>query len=43
MANTESFTVSGVNNKGQGADFIHEELNRQIKSFLPPDHEAKNL
>ena len=41
MANTESFTVSGVNNKSQGADFIHEELNRQIKSFLPPGHVTK--
>jgi len=33
----ESFTVSGISNRGQGADFVHEEVpNRLIKSFLPP-------
>ena len=36
MTQTESFTVSGKSNAGQGADFIHEEVNREIKSFLPP-------
>ena len=32
----KSFTVSGVENRGEGADFIHEATNRKIKSFLPP-------
>ena len=32
----ESFTTSGENKSGQGADFIHEEVNALIKSFLPP-------
>jgi rubrerythrin len=32
----ESFSVSGRTNCGQGADFIHEEVNRLVKSFLPP-------
>lgn len=36
MNSTESFSVSGENNRGQGGDFIHEEMNREIKSFLPP-------
>ncbi|CAC5359316.1 unnamed protein product [Mytilus coruscus] len=36
MKNTESFSVSGEFNKGQGADFVHEETNKFIKSFLPP-------
>ena len=42
MKQTESFTVTGENNKGQGADFIHEELNRTIKSFLPPGPVSKD-
>lgn len=32
---TESFSKSGLGNRGQGADFIHEEINRDVKSFLP--------
>ena len=32
----ETFSVSGANNKGQGADFIHEEVNRAVKALLPP-------
>ena len=36
VESTESFSVSGVQNRGQGADFIHEETNRLVKSFLPP-------
>ena len=32
----ESFTVSGKTNCGQGADFSHEEINKLVKSFLPP-------
>ena len=36
MNKTESFSVSGENNRGQGADFVHEEKNKFIKSFLPP-------
>ena len=32
----ETFSVSGVSNCGQGADFIHEEINKLVKSFLPP-------
>ena len=32
----EAFSVSGDAAKGQGADFIQEEKNRVIKSFLPP-------
>ena len=31
-----SFSVSGKNNCGQGGDFVHEELNKRIKSLLPP-------
>ena len=34
---TESFTLTGSKNTGQGADFIHEEVpNRLVKSFLSP-------
>lgn len=33
---TESFSASGRVNAGQGADFIHEETNKLVKSFLPP-------
>ena len=36
MTKTESHSVSGKNNAGQGADFIHEEVNKEIKSYLPP-------
>ena len=32
----ESFSVSGVVNKGQGADFVHEEVNRTVKALLLP-------
>ena len=32
----KSFTASGVVNKGQGADFLHEEVNKRVKSLLPP-------
>ena len=31
----ESFSVSGKENAGQGGDFLHEEPNKRIKSFLP--------
>ena len=33
----ESFNTSGVSNRGQGADFNHEEINKLVKSFLPPE------
>ena len=36
IESNESFTVTGVQNRGEGADFIHESTNRTIKSFLPP-------
>lgn len=36
VRNTESFTASGDTKKGQGGDFIHEEVNKKVKSFLPP-------
>ncbi|CAC5417345.1 unnamed protein product [Mytilus coruscus] len=36
LVENESFSVSGIYNKGQGADFVHEEKNKLIKSFLPP-------
>ena len=32
----EVFSVSGVSSCGQGADVIHEEINKLVKSFLPP-------
>ena len=32
----ESFSVSGKDNAGQGGDFVHEELDKRIKSLLPP-------
>ena len=32
----ESFSVSGKGNAGQGGDFLHVELNKCIKSLLPP-------
>ena len=32
----ESFSFSGRKNAGQGGDFVHEELNKRIKSNLPP-------
>lgn len=32
---TESHSVSGRVNGGQGGDFIHEEINKNIKSLLP--------
>ena len=31
----ECFSLSGKNNGCQGGDFIHEEVNKVIKSFLP--------
>ena len=36
IENNESFSLSGKQNAGQGCDFIHEELNKRVKSFLPP-------
>ena len=36
IQNNESFSLSGKQNAGQGCDFIHEELNKRVKSFLPP-------
>ena len=32
----ESFSQSNVSNHAQGADFIHEEINKLVKKFLPP-------
>ena len=32
----ESFSLSGKSNTDQGCDFLHEELNKKIKSLLPP-------
>ena len=32
---TESFSVSGSDTNGQGAGFLQEEANRQVKSLLP--------
>lgn len=32
----KSFSLSGKENSGQGGDFLHEELNKKIKSLLPP-------
>lgn len=32
----ESFSTSGEPNRGEGADFVHENSNRVTKSFLPP-------
>lgn len=31
----ESFNVSGKENAGQGGDFLHQELNKRIKSLFP--------
>ena len=31
----ESFSVSGKENAGQGEDFLHQELNKRIKSLFP--------
>ena len=31
----ESFSTSNVSNHGQGAKFIHEEINKLVKEFLP--------
>ena len=31
----ESFSVSGKENAGQGGDFLHQELNKRIKSLFP--------
>ena len=36
MASTESFTKSGQENCGQGADFLHEETNKFIKGHVSP-------
>lgn len=36
IKNTESFSVIEEFNNGQGEDFVHEETNKFIKSFLPP-------
>ena len=32
----ENFSLLGKNNTGQGCNFLHEELNKKIKSLLPP-------
>ena len=32
----ESFSVSDEKNRGEGADFVHENSNKTTKSFLPP-------
>ena len=32
----ESFSLPGASNKGQGCDFLQEEVNRTVKSLLPP-------
>jgi hypothetical protein len=32
----ESDSVSGNHNKGEGGDFVLENINRKIKSFMPP-------
>ena len=32
----ETFSVSGISNCGHGANFIHEGINKLVKSFLPP-------
>ena len=32
----EAFSVSDISNCGQGADLSHEEINKLVKSFLPP-------
>ena len=32
----ESFSSSGLQNRGQGADFVQEESNKLIKLLLPP-------
>ena len=32
----ESFSVSGDKNRGEGADFVHENFNKTTKYFLPP-------
>ena len=31
-----TFSLSGAKNGGQGADFVHEELNKTVKSYMPP-------
>ena len=36
MESHESFSVSNFHNCGQGGDFIQEESNKLVKSFLPP-------
>ncbi len=37
MAANESFSMSGAYHKGQGLyTFLHEEVNRTVKSLLPP-------
>ena len=36
IENNKSFSLSGKLNAGQGCDFIHEELSKRVKSFLPP-------
>ena len=35
VEDTESFSKSGSDITGQGADFLQEEANREVKSFLP--------
>ena len=39
----ESFSPSGLQNRGQGGDFVQEESNRLIKSFLPPSIPSQEI
>ncbi len=36
MERFPSFSVTGLPNRAQGADFIQEEQNKTLKVFLPP-------
>ena len=36
IANHESYSISGNNSKGEGGDFVLENLNRKAKSFMLP-------
>ena len=38
-----TFSVSGLPNKAQGADFVQEEQNKLVKSFLPPGMPTANV
>lgn len=41
IANHESYSVSGNECKGEGGDFVLENLNRSSKSFMPPGMPSK--